>query len=253
MARSTKARSRFSNIKPDHSRSDSPLLLSTRRESIETSSTHFQDCVGGTVLAFIRWLLRLLKKEQAALSRYERSHPHFFWFLALDAVLSIALIFAGFQIYGSGESSTERLAHAGYVVMSSEQLVDHLAKDGLNAYWLGSIRGAEYTVNDELRGIVDVMYLPKGTEASDDNVFMYEVKTYKNREVWDSHTHPIKSSVNTTTIQVNTNISIKINKASMKGVIATFGDNPVIVAIAYPKPQTLKDMIKNVESLKLIR
>jgi hypothetical protein len=39
----------------------------------------------------------------------------------------------------------------------------------------------------------------------------------------------------------------------MKGVIATFGDNPVIVAIAYPKPQTLKDMIKNVESLKLIR
>jgi len=33
----------------------------------------------------------------------------------------------------------------------------------------------------------------------------------------------------------------------------TFADKPEIVAIGYSKPQTLDSMIKNVESLKLVR
>jgi hypothetical protein len=253
MARSTKARSRFSNINPDHTRSDSSLLLGTHREIMATSLMHFQDCVGGLLLIFIRWLLKLFKKECAGISRYQRSHRHFLRYLALDALLSVVLVFAGFQIFGASSSSAERLTHAGDVVMSSGQLVDHLAKDGLNAYWLGPIESAEYTVNHELHGIVDVMYLPKGTDASDDRAFIYEVKTYKSKEVWDSHTHPIKSTVSTTTIFVDKNTSVRINPSSMKGAIATFGDRPVIVAIAYPKPQTLDDIIKNVKSLKLVR
>lgn len=209
--------------------------------------------MGGCLLIFIRWLSKVFKKEQIVFKRYERSHPHFLGYLALDALLSVALIFAGFQIYQSHSSSAERLSHAGDVVMSVGELVDHLKGDGLNGYWLGPIGGDEYTVNHELHGVVDVMYLPKGTEASDDNAFIYEVKTYKNREVWDSHTHPIKSTVNTTTIHVNENISVRINPSSMKGAIATFGDKPVIVAIAYPKAQTLDNVIEDVESPKLIR
>ncbi len=205
------------------------------------------------MVIFVRWLLKVFKKEHAVLRAYERSHPHFLGFLTIDALLSVALVFAGFQFYESKSASAERLTHAGDVVMSSGQLVDHLKGDALNAYWFGPIQGAEYTVNHQLHGIVDLMYLPKGTDASDDNAFIYEVKTYKNKEVWDSHTHTIKSTVNTTTILVNKSISVRINPSSMKGAIATFADKPEIVAIAYPKRQTLDGMIKNVESLKLIR
>lgn len=205
------------------------------------------------MLIFVRWLMKVFKKEHAVLTGYERSHPHFLRYLTVDALLSVALVFAGFQVYESNSSSAERLTHAGDVVMTSGQLVDHLREDGLIAYWLGPIQGAEYTVNHELEGIVDVMYLPSGTDASDDKAFIYEVKTYKDKGVWDAHTHTILAVSNTTTISVNGNISIKINKSSMKGVIATFTDKPEIVAIAYPKAQTLNDMIKNVESFKLLR
>jgi hypothetical protein len=137
--------------------------------------------------------------------------------------------------------------------MSAGQLVDHVAKDALNTYWIGPINGAEYTVNHELEGIVDVLYLPKGAAASDVKAFLYEVKTYKDKQIWDEHTHSILAVSNTTSISLNENISIKINKSSMKGVIATFADKHEIVAIAYPKAQTLKRMTENVESLKLVR
>jgi hypothetical protein len=52
---------------------------------------------------------------------------------------------------------------------------------------------------------------------------------------------------------LSSNLTIRINPSSMKGVIATFADKQEIVAIAYPKPQALEDMIKNVKSLKLVR
>ncbi len=205
------------------------------------------------MLIFARWLLKVFKKEHAFLTRYERSHPHFLRYLAIDAVLSLAIVLAGFQVYESHSSSSERLTHAGDVAMSSGQLIDHLKKDKVRAYWLGPVRGVEYTINHELRGIADVMYLRAGADPSDDKEVVYEVKTYVSKKIWDDHTHTILAVSNTTTISVNKNVSIKINKSSMKGVIATFADKPEIVAIAYPTPQTLDSMIKDVESLTLVR
>jgi hypothetical protein len=118
---------------------------------------------------------------------------------------------------------------------------------------LGGVGTDEYTVNHEVAGVVDIFYLPGGAEPSDHRGFIYEIKTYKDQGVWDAHTHTILATASTQTMILSSNLTIRINPSSMKGVIATFLDKPEIVAIAYPKSQTLDNMIRNAESLKLVR
>jgi hypothetical protein len=205
------------------------------------------------VLAFIRWVLRLFEKEHAALARYERSRPHFLWYLAFDAVISIAVVIGAFQFVVASSADTQSVVPLGVAPVSAADLVGNAISRNMDAFWLGPVSGYKYTLDVQESGIVDIFYWPRTSENFDGKAFLYEVKTYERQDVWTAHTHPIKANVDTTTILVNKNVSIRINKTSMKGVIATFADKPEIVAIAYPKPQTLSNMIKNVESLKLVR
>ncbi|HUW87674.1 MAG TPA: hypothetical protein VMW30_04770 [Candidatus Paceibacterota bacterium] len=207
------------------------------------------------MLAIIRFLAKLIKKEQLVLSRYEKSHPHFMWYLGLDAVLSVVLAFGVFQIATS--HSLIRLdaimGHSGLVTMSASEFIDHVKEDNLDAYWLGPVSEYKYTINHQAPGIADIFYLPKASGQSDTKLFLYEVKTYKNKEVWEARTHPLLATSGTTTITTAQGLSIKINPASMKGEVVTFSDRPEIVAIAYPAPQSQQAMIKNAESLQPVR
>lgn len=173
--------------------------------------------------------------------------------MLLDAVISIAVVVAGYQLLFTHPSTAESKEPHEISVVSSNELTGKARVENMDAFWLGPVAGYKYTLNDQEAGIVDIFYWPGASGNTDPTAYLYEVKTYERLDVWNTHTHPIKANVNTTTIAVNKIISIKINKSSMKGVIATFSDKPEIVAIAYPKPQTLDNMIKNVESLKLVR
>ncbi len=205
------------------------------------------------MIALIRKLLKFINKEQRFLSRYQRSHPHFFWYLGIDALLATVLVFAGFHFFASDSFVGQKLTHAGAVGMSANEFVEHIKHEDVLAYWLGPVQGYENTVNHEVAGIADVFYLPIGTNPSNKKDFLFEVKTYQDQKVWDAHTHTILASANTKTIAIDKNLSIRINPTSMKGVIATYGDKPEIVAMAYPEPQSLAAMMKDVESLKLVR
>lgn len=207
--------------------------------------------VGDSVLIFIRWLLKVFKKEHELVNRYTRSHPHFFWYVGIDALLSVALIVAGYHFFAQN-SASQMLKHSGVVAMSSGELINHLKKENVDTFWLGPVSGYQYTLNHKLPGIADLFYIRNGSDPSSPNQYLFEVKTYVSQSVWDAHTHSLLATANTTTIVISKNISIRINESSMKGVIATYSDTPEIVAIRYPIRQTLQDMIKNVESLRLV-
>ncbi len=201
----------------------------------------------------MRGLTTLFKKEYDLLVRYERSHRHFFRYFALDAILTVGLVFGGFLLFESHSAPESKLVHAGAVAMTPKEFVEHIKHQPILAYWMGAIRNYENTVNHEVPGTADIFYIPNGADPITHESFLYEVKSYVGQTVWNAHTHTILASANTTTIAINGTTTIKINKSSMRGVIVTFSDKPEIVAIAYPKPQTLINMIKNVASLKLIR
>ncbi len=212
-----------------------------------------KNSVGDNLLGVLRLLLKMFKKEQEFLSRFQRSNPHAILYLALDAVISVTVVLGGYQLFWSHSSSIESKEQMEVSAVSSDALISLATREKMDAYWLGPVSAHTYTLNDQQRGIVDIFYWPASTGSRDAKNFLYEVKTYKDRKTWDAHTHTILAVANTSTISVKKGVSIKINRASMKGVIATFADRKEILAIAYPVPQTLDSMIKNVESLRLVR
>ena len=197
--------------------------------------------------------MRVFKKEHDVLTNYERSHPHFIRYMALDAVISVAVVVGAYQLWASGPSPVQTSSPMGVAVVSSSELVSHAKSGNIDAFWLGPVPGYKYTLNDQALRIVDIFYWPGESGNRDAKQFLYEVKTYESQDVWDTHTHPLLASANTKVIAVQEGLSIRINPTSMKGVIVTYGDKPEIVAIAYPKPQTLDSMVKDVERLKLVR
>lgn len=205
------------------------------------------------MLTLLRFLVRLFKKDFQLLSNYERSHPHFFWYLGIDAVLSVAIVSGGYTLYAHSTSDPHQLNHVGAEVMTSEELVAHALENDVLAYWLGPIPGYVYTMDHSEAGIADVFYWREGTYSDRGKQFLYELKTYRNQKTWDSRTHTILATTNTETIDLDKGITIKINRGSRKGVIVTFAHRPEIVGIAYPNPQTLEDLVKDSESLKLVQ
>lgn len=205
------------------------------------------------MIAIYRWILGLMKKEHILRTNYHRSHPHFLLYIGLDAVLSFALVFGGIQIATSHSSDEQKLAHVGAVAIPSDELINLVKKENVDAYWLGPISEYKYTIHHEVSGIADISYLPKVSDQTNMGLFLYEVKTYKNKKVWDARTHTLLATSGTITITTTQGLSIKINPASMKGEIITFGDRSEIVGIAYLTPQSRQAMIKNAESLRPIQ
>ena len=205
------------------------------------------------VLTLIDRMVKLFKKDFQLLSNYERNHPHFFWYLGIDAILSVVIIIGGYSLYTNMTTDRHELKHAGAEVMASQEVVEHAIENNVLGYWLGSIHGCEYTLNHVESDVADLFYWRRGTFDFRGKVFLYEVKTYRNQKAWDSRAHNFKAMTNTQTIRVNEDLTIRINPTSMRGVIATFVSKPEIVALAYPVPQKLQNMIKNVEGLRQIQ
>lgn len=204
------------------------------------------------MLSLFGRVVQFFKKDFEFLTKYERSHPHFFWYLGLDALVSVALIFGGYSVYSNMTTDRHELKHVGAEVMSSEEIIEHAHENNVLAYWLGSTQGYEYTMDHSKSGIADIFYWQKGSYHLGKTQFLYEIKTYKNQQTWNSRGHTLLASAGTETVTVNEDVTIRINPKSMRGVIVTFISKPEIVALAYPVPQNLQEMVKNVESLKLV-
>jgi hypothetical protein len=143
------------------------------------------------MIAIYRWILGLLKKEHVLRTNYHKSHPHFLLYIGLDALLSFALVFGGFQIFNPRTSSAaQNLIHAGGVALSANDFVNHAREMKVDTFWLGAISGYDNTINHKTPGVVDVYYVPQLSVISKMEIpihpeknYRYEVKTYKNQGV----------------------------------------------------------------------
>jgi hypothetical protein len=205
------------------------------------------------MISIYRWILKLRKKEHILRTNYHKSHPHFYLYIGLDAVLSFALVMGVTGFAASQTSNAVKLGHAGGAAMSVEELVKHVKTEPIDAFWLGYNSNYKYTLDHSKSGIVDIFYFPKDADQTNTKLFSYEIKSYENIEVWNAHTHTLRATSGTVSIQTAAGLTIKISPDSLRGEIVTFSDRPEIVGIAYPTPQSRENLIKNAESLSPIR
>lgn len=117
------------------------------------------------MIALIRVFLRFLEKEHLLVSRYSKSHPHFYWYLSLDAIISIAIAYGGFQLYASQTStstSDASMTHVGAVALSTKGMTQHVRQSQHVAYWFGPKDQFKYSPICIVEGVMTVTYIPPG-------------------------------------------------------------------------------------------
>lgn len=205
------------------------------------------------MLNLVALIVKLFKKDFQLLANYERSHRQFFWFLGIDALLSVGIVIGGFTLFAEMNSDSQQLSHVGAVVHTAKEIVTRIVDENLDAYWLGDIPGSEYTLNHRALGIVELFYWRQGSFNVKGKQYMYRVRTYKNETAWESTVHVLLTSANSRTLQISKKIFITMDKTSMNRVIVRFSNLPAIVTLLYPLPQSLQAIEKNVQSLRPVK
>lgn len=204
------------------------------------------------MLALFRQLMRFFKREHQLVTRYERSHPHFFWFLGIDAVVSVALIAGVFYALTSNSLTSQNLVHVGNVAMSAEEFVTHLKENHVSAYWLGPMPGSQYSINHMTPGVTEVFYTPQGSNLSRLKEFTYKITKYQDASAYARDVQPLVEGIEERLIPINSDRSMVINEKSMKSELVTFNDQPLILMVTYSRVQSLKTLIRNAQLLKRV-
>ncbi len=168
---------------------------------------------------------RLAMRERTIRRRYHRSHPHFKRNIAVDAVISCLLVIVLFAEINhvSEQSRIQRLLKSGAIAMSTEDLVNHVKSESLDAYWLGPIAGYKYTIICTNRNEIIVSYIPQGVSLNAPDRFNLTVETYAN-----SLTSELPSKSNLS--------SDKDDFLTSNGAVSSiYSDHPRIVRYAVPR------------------
>lgn len=125
-------------------------------------------------------LLAPIRREAKHLLHYSRSRPRFKLHLALDAILSMALVFAVFHIAtaSSRHSVSEALKSSGAVAFSAKELRDYVKEENLVAYWAGSNSADKYTLIATTAGEVTISYFPKDADIGKVGASVLVVQTH---------------------------------------------------------------------------
>jgi hypothetical protein len=194
-----------------------------------------------------------IKKEESIVFKHNHAHPRFKWYLALDALLTTALIYGGvaYAIQPPSHARTSQLEHGGVVAMSSTGLIDHVKSENMISYWLGPISGYTYTPNCVVADAMVVTYLAKNSKIDDPNQANLTVHTYNNLEIYNSMMHPLENA-NTSIVDTQAGVTVRFNTAAMNYEIVTFKGKPEIVVVNYPTWQLVATLMKNAQALKKI-
>lgn len=125
-------------------------------------------------------LLAPMKKEARRLLRSSRSHRRLRFHLAVDAVLSMTLVFTIFQIAtaSSRHNVSEALKSSGAVAFSAKELRDFVKEEKLVAYWAGPNSADKYTLISTTAGEVTISYFPKNADIRKVDTSILVVQTH---------------------------------------------------------------------------
>lgn len=207
------------------------------------------------MISFIQWIAKQFKKDFRLLSRYERSHPHFFLFIGIDAIISVVLVVVGFQISSPSGSSNpiERfLEVSGGFGISADKLIDHVKQDDGDAYWLGPISGMSSSEVHEIDGLEVVTYLPQGTNVQESIKSRLTAETYESPGVYASDVHALNATDSRTEAALG-DMKIQYDAHALDTVTIRFTSKHEIVVIHYPTKRAVKVLLQDAAKIKLIQ
>jgi hypothetical protein len=207
------------------------------------------------LVAIIRWILSLLKREHLLRTRYHTSHPHFLWYVGVDALLSITFIVGGLHYFGPVSwVSHEQFAlnHSGVIPMPVDKFLDVVTRESEMVFWLGPVKTDNYAINSNIKGEYEIIYFPKGSNPAVKNGQNLTITTYLNRNVYFSAVHPLLV-MDIKELVPGSHNTVEYNSITLNSEIVALKNKPEVIVITYPKAQTVQTLIKNANALKRIQ
>lgn len=207
------------------------------------------------VLSLIRYIAGLLKKEHILRHNYHRTHPHFLWYVLLDAVLSIGLVFGGFAIvhgiFGPSKAQIEN-EDAGAIPLTAERLFAHLQGEKRVAYWIGPKEGYSYSPTGVEKDFVTITYL-KGGESALFNITVpnLTIQTFEDESAFNDHGPRFFSPDRTSTWNLRGD-EVDYDPNLMTSVVVRFKNQIQVVQINYPSARSAATMLSDSMSLRRV-
>lgn len=207
------------------------------------------------MIALVRFIFEFFKKERVLLHRYERTHPHFLWYVLIDAVITISLVFGGFafvRTWGGPSQAQIEIEDAGGVALSADRLFGHFKGERRIAYWLGPIAGDLYTANGVLKDLVTITYLTNGaaglSNAASPNL---TIQTYDSEAVFEAHGQGLVHADRTLTWNSRGD-EVIYDVHFMDSVIVKLKNAVQVVQINYPNERSASSMLKDSLALRRV-
>jgi hypothetical protein len=207
------------------------------------------------MVAIFRLFLKLIKQEHHLVSRYKKSHPHFFWYVGLDAAISIALVVGGFQIAHAGSSwkaAYLKVQDTGVKALSADQVIDRVRGGNLKAYWLGRISGALYSFELKQGTVSTLTYLVGGSgDLQDVALPKLVIRTFDSYRAYAANIHPVLAP-SAESIVENPNYTLQFDSNFMQTVTIVFKYSPQVVVINYPETHPKSSIIEDASEIILL-
>lgn len=204
------------------------------------------------MIAIFRRLLKMIKKDHQLFSGYEKSHPHFGRYLAIDAALSVSLILIGFQLISPLKVSSKSLESCGVTSISADKLINYAKSENRSAFWFGPVPGNMYSINVTRPGTTVITYLPTCLVPSAKKISQLTVKTYGNTADYMAGVHPLSKGSNMKSV-ADGEMTVEFDKTKLDREIITFKNLPEIVTVNYPTVQASQTLVKSAGNLKLVQ
>lgn len=206
------------------------------------------------MLAFLRWLHVLAKKEHVLRTNYHRSHPHFLIYMAADAIITVSLIATGFHYFGPQIwENHERfmIAHPGIVPAPIDKFLDYVTREEAGIFWVGPLEGVQYSIDTENHKLHRIKYFPLSAGATAAAQPSLTVTTYKDKQTFSGDLRLLLSS-QTEKRLLSGGGAIEFESESPRSAIITFPTRPEIVAIDFNEIQSVESLLAYGEKLRLI-
>jgi hypothetical protein len=207
------------------------------------------------MIALFRFIVRFFKKEQVLLHRYERTHPHFVWYVLVDAVISVSLVFGGFAIVRSLSAPSQaqiEIEDAGGVSLSADGLFRHFQREKRVAYWLGPKAGNSYAPTGVEKDMVTITYLSDGVAGlSKINEPKLTIQTYDSEAILEAHGQGLIHTDRTWTWNSRGD-EISYDIHFMDFVVVKLKNAIQMVQINYPNARSSSSMLKDSVALRRV-
>jgi hypothetical protein len=175
--------------------------------------------------------------------------------VAAGAAIAGALIGGGltFAITSIGTSNvTAAGATLGQVALTESQLRDQVISNKLNAYWVGPMDGAKYSLISNANGQVFVRYLPNGQGLEDTNADYRVIATYPQSDAF-SITKAAGNQANAISFTNADGAQVFYSKTYAANVYVAFPDSPYEIEIFDPKDGGALNLATNAGTILKIK